>query len=183
LAELKPYPQLLWLRLIPPNLTTPGAFLSDGREGADSKPFYRLDRRKEEEFSTVSQDITPYLRDNYGRFAAGNRGGPGNPHAAAVGRLRKALYDSLTPEKVQKAADAIAEKAGRGDVPAAKVLLAYAVGRPLLGSTEVIADGTAADEWLSQLDTEQLQLVLRFRNEAQAQLQQRLIEAHILPPE
>jgi len=42
-------------------------------------------------------------RDDRGRFAAGNAGGPGNPHAGAVAKLRSALFAALKPTHVRKA--------------------------------------------------------------------------------
>ena len=40
-------------------------------------------------------------RDASGKFAQGNPGGPGNPHAKRVGELRTALLDAVTPEDMR----------------------------------------------------------------------------------
>src|SRR5258708_2822640 len=40
-------------------------------------------------------------RDGSGRFAKGNKGGPGNPFARRVGRLRSALLEVVTEEKLK----------------------------------------------------------------------------------
>ena len=38
----------------------------------------------------------PNGRDNKGRFAPGNRGGPGNPHVRNVARFRSDLFDCVS---------------------------------------------------------------------------------------
>jgi hypothetical protein len=70
-------------------------------------------------------------RDSNGRFAAGNRGGPGNPDARRVAALRTALLDAVTADDVGALARALLERAKAGDVSAAKLMLAYTVGQPL----------------------------------------------------
>jgi hypothetical protein len=70
-------------------------------------------------------------RDAAGRFAKGNRGGPGNPFARQVGERRKAMIEVATPERVADVMSMLYVLAYKGlDVAAAKVFLAYAVGRP-----------------------------------------------------
>src|SRR5436305_4159627 len=69
-------------------------------------------------------------REPNGRFARGNPGGTGNPFARQVAALRQALLDAVSPEDLAAIAQALAEKAKRGDVAAAKVLLGYLVGKP-----------------------------------------------------
>jgi hypothetical protein len=69
-------------------------------------------------------------RDERGRFAAGNRGGPGNPFARQTAALRVALINAATPERITNIANAILDKAEKGDVPAAKLVFAYTVGKP-----------------------------------------------------
>ena len=70
-------------------------------------------------------------RDAQGRFAPGNRGGPGNPHAAQVSRLRSALLDAITPDDMRAIVAALIEKARSGDVHAASVLFDRVLGKPL----------------------------------------------------
>jgi hypothetical protein len=65
-----------------------------------------------------------------GRFAPGNKGGPGNPFGRLMGMLRCVLVRRLKPEQVEAIADALIEKAKAGDVAAAKLVLSYGVGRP-----------------------------------------------------
>lgn len=58
-----------------------------------------------------------------GRFAKGNPGGPGNPHARKVAQLRSALLRAVSPDDVQAVARKLVEQAKSGDVQAARVLL------------------------------------------------------------
>ena len=79
--------------------------------------------------STTSQTEPPG-RDHRGRFAAGNNGGAGNPFARQVAALRRTLLEAVTPEKLTAIINALVAKAEAGDVPAAKLVLSYTVGRP-----------------------------------------------------
>jgi hypothetical protein len=65
-----------------------------------------------------------------GRFAKGNPGGPGNPFARQVAALRQAALAAITPEDVRAILAKMAELALGGDVQAAKLVLAYAIGKP-----------------------------------------------------
>lgn len=65
-----------------------------------------------------------------GRFAHGNRGGKGNPFARRVAALRSALFAELTEEKLAKLAANLCDRAMKGDMAAAKLLLLYAIGKP-----------------------------------------------------
>ena len=69
-------------------------------------------------------------RDEQGRFAAGNKGGPGNPFAGRVADLRQAFLDAVTKEDMQAIARAMVKKATEGSVPAAKIVLAHVLGKP-----------------------------------------------------
>jgi len=66
-----------------------------------------------------------------GRFAKGNPGGPGNPNARRVARLREAMLKAATPEKLKKVLNRLIEKAIEGDVAAAKEVFERTVGKPL----------------------------------------------------
>lgn len=70
-------------------------------------------------------------RDEQGRFTVGNGGGPGNPHATQVGRLRSALLSAVTEEDMRDVVRALAKKAKGGDVAAARVLFDRVLGRPI----------------------------------------------------
>jgi hypothetical protein len=83
-------------------------------------------------------------RDGKGRFTAGNPGGPGNPFARQVAKLRQALIDAVTPQDIQKVAAKLIELAAEGNVQAAKLLLTYVIGKPQPAPEP---DRMDADEW------------------------------------
>ena len=58
-------------------------------------------------------------RDERGRFAQGNPGGPGNPHVRRVAQLRAAVMAATTVEQVQEVMERLRELALEGDVRAA----------------------------------------------------------------
>jgi hypothetical protein len=86
----------------------------------------------------------PTDRDAGGRFKPGNRGGPGNPFARQVAQLRKALLDAVGPDDIQAVAQRLVCLAKEGDVAAAKLLLAYTIGKP---EAAPHPDRMDADEW------------------------------------
>ena len=65
-----------------------------------------------------------------GRFAAGNKCGKGNPFARRLGAMRSAFLDAVSAEGVQALARKLLAQALAGDVQAAQLFLAYAVGKP-----------------------------------------------------
>jgi hypothetical protein len=69
-------------------------------------------------------------RDSRGRFTKGNPGGPGNPFARHQAALRQALCQAVSQQDIQAIAHRLVVQAQAGDVAAAKLLLAYAVGKP-----------------------------------------------------
>jgi hypothetical protein len=79
-----------------------------------------------------------------GRFASGNRFAKGNPNARRMAALRSALLECATPERMQALGDKLYAAALGGDWTAAKLLLAYAIGKPPRG---VDADRLDLDEW------------------------------------
>jgi hypothetical protein len=85
-------------------------------------------------------------RDANGRFAKGNRGGPGNPFARQCAAFRKALCQSVTEEDMHAIACQLVKQAREGNLAAAKLLLAYVVGRP----AEVVNPDTLDDEEMKQ---------------------------------
>jgi hypothetical protein len=72
----------------------------------------------------------PENRDPTGRWLRGCPPGPGNPFVRAVGARRKAILEAVTAEDVAAVARKLRDQALAGDVAAAKVLLAYVVGKP-----------------------------------------------------
>jgi hypothetical protein len=65
-----------------------------------------------------------------GRFVVGNRAGRGNPLAARVAALRKALFDAITEEDIAAAVKALVTQAKNGDVAAIRELLDRCIGKP-----------------------------------------------------
>jgi len=86
----------------------------------------------------------PDPRDPRGRFAKGHPGGPGNPFARQVAQLRRALIAAVTDDDIKAVAQKLIEQARTGDVPSARLLFAYAVGKP---SETVNPDRLDFDEW------------------------------------
>jgi hypothetical protein len=69
-------------------------------------------------------------RDAGGRFAKGNKGGPGNPFARRCAELRQALLNSVTEDDIAALAKRLLLQAKGGDMAAAKLLLTYVIGTP-----------------------------------------------------
>jgi hypothetical protein len=65
-----------------------------------------------------------------GRFATGNGFGRGNPHLRRVHALRARLLEVVDEDAVGRLGRKLLELAEGGDLEAAKVLLAYALGKP-----------------------------------------------------
>ena len=70
-------------------------------------------------------------RDEKGRFAPGNPGGPGNPHARKVGKLRSAMLNAVTEAELTAVIKKLVDLAKSGNVPAAKEVLDRCLGRPV----------------------------------------------------
>ena len=75
-------------------------------------------------------------RDHNGRFAAGNPGGPGNPHARKVASLRNALLDAVSEDDLRKIIAALLTAALKGDTVAAREILDRTIGKPV--QTEIL---------------------------------------------
>src|SRR5262249_36579291 len=83
-------------------------------------------------------------RDSAGRFAKGNPGGPGNPHARHTAMLRKALADCVSEEAIMDLGRSLYLAARNGDWVAAKLLLSYIIGKP---APPADPDTLEAHEW------------------------------------
>jgi hypothetical protein len=70
-------------------------------------------------------------RDDNGRFAKGNPGGPGNPFAREVAAMRRAFMNRVSAKDLEDIADKMVALAKDGNVPAAKLILSYRIGKPL----------------------------------------------------
>ena len=73
----------------------------------------------------------PNGRDSRGRFAPGNRGGPGNPHSRKVAQLRSALLRAVTQTDLRAIVQTLVNAAKQGDLAAAKLLFDRLLGPPV----------------------------------------------------
>tara|TARA_R110002111_G_C6003165_1_gene373396 strand:- start:6172 stop:6486 length:315 start_codon:yes stop_codon:yes gene_type:complete len=69
-------------------------------------------------------------REKNGRFAKGNTGGPGNPHAGRVSQLRSAILTAITPEDIDAIIKKLLVRARDGDLAAIKEILDRCIGKP-----------------------------------------------------
>src|SRR5262245_46223896 len=83
-------------------------------------------------------------RDARGRFLAGNGGGPGNPFARQVAKLRSALVQRVTEEDIVQIAEQLIVQAKLGNVAAIKLLFQYVLGKP---ADTVNPDILDIEEW------------------------------------
>ena len=81
--------------------------------------------------STPHTPLEPFVnggRGSNGRFVAGNKGGPGNPHAAKVQAFRAAILADTTVEDVLEVIHSLQRGAKQGDIAAAKLFLDRVLG-------------------------------------------------------
>ena len=83
-------------------------------------------------------------REANGRFGKGNQFGPGNPFARRVAQLREAMLEAVGSDDLAAILAKLIEKARAGDVPASKLVLAYAIGKP---GTAIDPDTLNHNEW------------------------------------
>jgi hypothetical protein len=76
-------------------------------------------------------DRHPSDRTESGRFAAGNKGGPGNPYAARVGRWRAIMTEAITDDDMRAVVAALVAAAKRGESWAVKEVFDRTVGKPV----------------------------------------------------
>src|SRR5213076_864021 len=88
-----------------------------------------------------------------GRFARGNPGGPGNPFARQVAKLRQVILNRLTEEDLLAITEALLAKAKEGSVGAAKLLLAYGIGKPASAPDPDRLDGQELKHFKDQVET------------------------------
>jgi hypothetical protein len=82
--------------------------------------------------------------DSSGRFTKGNKCAAGNPFARRLARLRSLLLDAVSDDDLRAVARKLVEQARDGDTAAAKLLLAYVLGRP---AAVVDPDTLDREEW------------------------------------
>ena len=92
------------------------------------------------------------FRDSNGRFLRGNTGGPGNPLAGKIGKLRAALVAAVTEDDIHAIALALIATAKRGDVRAVKELLDRTIGRPV--ETDLLERLEALEAALNEVEAE-----------------------------
>jgi len=81
-----------------------------------------------------------YKRSNSGRFAKGNRGGPGRLSAEQRAVAYAAIRDTLTPDRIKIiVASLLKAVIERQDVAAAKLLLDRLLGKPRSESAQPVA--------------------------------------------
>jgi hypothetical protein len=78
----------------------------------------------------ASKETNASDRQSNGRFAKGNRGGPGNPFARQVAAFRACLINSVTEEDMQVIVDQLVDWARYGNLQAIKLLFSYLMGTP-----------------------------------------------------
>jgi len=71
-----------------------------------------------------------------GRFAKGNPGGPGNPHARRIGEIRARLLAAVTDEDLESIIRTLIEKAKAGEPWAVKELLSRLIGDALISEPD-----------------------------------------------
>jgi hypothetical protein len=69
-------------------------------------------------------------RESDGRFAKGNKFGPGNPFARKVAAFRAALMEAVTEQDIKDIAAKLRDDAKAGDKAAVKLLFQYVIGKP-----------------------------------------------------
>jgi hypothetical protein len=69
-------------------------------------------------------------RQANGRFAPGNKGGPGNPFARKVAALRAAFVETVTEQDIREITYLVVFNAKAGSLEWLKFLFAYAIGKP-----------------------------------------------------
>ena len=72
-----------------------------------------------------------------GRFAKGNRGGPGNPYAKRTAAIRGLLLDAVTEDDLRQVVAKLVELAKGGDLPAIRELFDRLFGKSM---TPIAAD-------------------------------------------
>lgn len=80
-----------------------------------------------------------------GKFAAGNPGGPGNPHAGQVARLRSAMLEAVTLDDMRAVARKLVEMALQGDLKAVDLLLTRTLGKADSGPVVAVQMNQEAD--------------------------------------
>ena len=89
-------------------------------------------------------------RDAKGRFSKGNPGGPGNPYAQQVGKLRSALLRAVSEADMKAIVARLVKLAKEGNVRAAREVLDRCIGRPI--EADLIARIEEMERIVKELD-------------------------------
>ena len=71
-----------------------------------------------------------------GRFATGNPGGPGNPHARQTADIRRLIREAVTDDDLRAVVRCVVKKAKAGEPWAVKELLDRLAGKPTQAADE-----------------------------------------------
>ena len=71
------------------------------------------------------------VRETSGRFAVGNPGGPGNPHARHIGQLRSTMLAGVTAEDMAAIVARLVTLAKGGELAAIREVMDRVLGRPV----------------------------------------------------
>lgn len=98
-----------------------------------------------------------YLRDSNGRFAPGNKGGPGNPLVRKMASMRMAQSAAASIDDMFAVMLALTERAKKGDVAAIKEFLDRHVGKPVEADLQAKVDELEATlaEYMRRLNEDQ----------------------------
>lgn len=70
-------------------------------------------------------------RDEKGRFAIGNKKGPGNPYALRTAQMRRAMLNAVSDEDLHEIVTNLISQAKQGDTQAFNVLFDRLFGKPI----------------------------------------------------
>ena len=94
-------------------------------------------------YRLIGKETVP-MRTERGTFAAGNPGGPGRPPKSVEAEYQAAVRRAVKPAALAAVLRALVTKGRKGDVQAAKLVLAYTVGSPVTRIDQTVtarADG------------------------------------------
>src|SRR5207245_547441 len=83
-------------------------------------------------------------RDDFGRFAKGTKGGPGNPHARESARMLLRFRDAIPDDRMDEIFAKVLDMAVAGDMNAIKLVFTYRIGKPVAAPDP---DRLDHDEW------------------------------------
>jgi hypothetical protein len=69
-------------------------------------------------------------RDKSGKFAKGNKGGPGNPFMRRLAAMRREVAEAFEEGELRPLMTLLRIRALQGDMAAARLVLEYTVGKP-----------------------------------------------------